>query len=178
MQCIEIPAEATAGLSFRATVTDSAHAAPGWAITLHLRGPSAINLEATSAGASHAFAAASTATASWLPGRYWWAIRATRGADVEEIERGEIEVLPDMLAGASFDGRSEAEKAFEAIKAVMAKRATMDQERYRINNRELYRMSISDLLKLRAHYAVLVSREKREKRGARKWGRAVHVRFS
>lgn len=178
MQCIEIPTEATAGLTFRASVNDDLHAAPDWSLSLHLRGPAAIDLMADSDGGEHSFTVPASETAAWAPGRYWWAIRATNGADVEEIERGDVAIAPDMLAAPSFDGRSDAEKAFEAINAVLGKRATIDQERYRINNRELYRMSVSDLLKLRTFYAAQVRKERNRKSGSRDWGRAVHVRFS
>lgn len=160
-------------------MTLSAYPAPAWTVTLHLRGPSDINLTATGDSASHQFSAAPAVTGSWVPGAYWWAIRATDGTDVVEIERGTLSVLPDLVSvTGAYDGRSENEKALDAIEAVLAKRATLDQERYRINNRELYRTPITDLLKLRTFYAAQVRREKAKAGGRSGWGRAIHVRFS
>lgn len=136
-------------------------------------------MAAASDGQVHKFAADAATTATWTPGAYWWAIRATDGVAVEEIERGDLVVLPDLVsAPVGYDGRSDNEKALAAIEAVLGKRATLDQERYRINNRELYRTPISELIKLRGFYARAVAREKRKASGATTWGRPVPVRFS
>lgn len=175
--CVSIPAIVTAGLSFKAAVTAPAYTGPDWAMVLHLRGPSSADLIADDAGA---FTATAAETAAWLPGAYWWEIRASDGDDVVRIERGDLTVEADLEAApAGFDGRTDNEKALDAITAVIAKRATLDQERYRINNRELYRTPIKDLIALRGHYARLVAAEKRKACGARRgWGRSVRVNFS
>lgn len=179
IQCVTIPAEFTAGLSFQAAVDAANYPAPAWTVTLHLRGPSQIDLAAAPDSTAHSITAAPAATAAWQPGAYWWVIRATDGADVVEIERGTIEILPDLVAvDAVYDGRTENEIALEAIEAVLGKRATLDQDRYRINNRELYRTSIGDLLKLRSHYRRAVARERRKNCPPTGWGRAIRVEFS
>lgn len=173
LQCVEIPVEAQAGLSFAATVTG---APAGYALALILRGPAQIDLVGDAQGR---FQAGGTTTASWAPGAYWWAVRATLGDDVQEIERGDILIRPDLAAaGPGYDGRSENQIALDAIKAVLAKRATLDQERYRINNRELHRTPIADLIKLRTFYAAQVRRENPRASGASRWGRAIPVRLS
>lgn len=177
--CIEIPAQTTAGLSFQAAAAASNHPAPVWTATLHFRGPSQIDLTAAPDGTGFLFTAAAAETADWQPGAYWWAIRATDGNQVVEIERGDMIVNPDLVqAGAGYDGRSQNEIALEAIEAVLAKRATLDQSRYRINNRELYRESITELRRLRQHYKSAVRRERLRARGVSAWGRNIPVRFS
>ncbi|MGQ3402657.1 hypothetical protein [Sphingopyxis sp.] len=144
-----------------------------------MRGPSSIDIAGVHDGAGHAFKQTATETAAWAPGRYWWTLRAASAdSDVIELETGELLIAPDMVAADTFDGRSEAETALAAIDAVLGKRATIDQERYRINNRELYRMSVSDLTKLRAHFVALVARERRKAAGQSGWGRTIPVRFS
>lgn len=169
------PATATAGLSFSASVDAIGYPAPAWVLSLHLRGPKVINLTAAADGSAHLFTANAAATNGWDAGDYWYSLRATDGTDVVELETGTIRVLPDLVdAVAGFDGRTQAQIALDAINAVLAKRATLDQERYRINNRELYRTSVSDLLKLRSFYAAQVKRE----RGGSSFGRQVLVRFS
>ncbi|KAF1017679.1 MAG: hypothetical protein GAK31_00947 [Stenotrophomonas maltophilia] len=106
------------------------------------------------------FAASAEQTRGWLPGEYVYTIRASKGADAIQLAGSRLTVLPDLVSTvAGYDARSEYRKALDAIEAVLAKRATLDQERYRINNRELYRTSISDLLKLRAFYAQKVLQE-------------------
>lgn len=174
-----IPDRITAGLSFSAAAAVAAHPAPDWNLTLHIRGPQAIDLVAEVRGSGHRFAATAAATAAWQPGEYWYSLRASNAADTVEIETGQLRVLPDMVAaGEGFDGRSQAQTALDAIEAVLGKRATLDQERYRINNRELYRTPIADLLKLRSFYAQQVRREAARKSGSNKFGRPILVRFS
>lgn len=176
---IYLPGEVTAGLNFSASVSSKDHPAPGWVLSLHLRGPGVVNLTGRADGASHVFEATGTDTAAWVAGDYWYSLRATQGANVAELERGTMRVLPDLLsAPEGYDGRSQAQIALDAINAVLAKRATLDQERYRINNRELYRTSISDLLKLRGFYAEQVRRENACKTGRTGFGRKIPVRFS
>lgn len=168
--------QVTAGLSFRATVDSALHPAPAWTFTLHLRGPSQIDLTAAPDGT---FTAAPAATTDWEPGTYWWTIRATDGVDVVEIERGDVIVLPDLAAVTTpYDGRSENEIALEAINAVLGKRASQDQQRYVINNRELWRTPVADLLKLRAYFNTRVRRERARRAGASTMGRNIPVRFS
>jgi hypothetical protein len=62
--------------------------------------------------------------------------------------------------------RTHAQIALANIEAVLAKRSTQDQERYTINNRELWRTPLGDLLKLRDYYRAEVRREKQAQRGA------------
>lgn len=141
-----------------------------------MRGPIAINLAATIDGDEFVFSADASTTATWAAGDYWYSVRVTSGSAVQELESGQVTVLPDMAAASSgYDGRTQAEIALAAIEAVLANRATKDQDRYRINNRELYRTSISDLLKLRDFYRDLVNRERAAKCGSNPFGRKLRV---
>lgn len=154
-----IPKTIQAGVNFTASATLPAYA-NGWDVLLYLRGPSAVDLEATQDGNVFTFAASASVTKDWKPGEYAYSIRATNGGDVVEIAACSVTVRPDLVAvGEGHDARSENRIALEAIKAVLARRATIDQDRYRINNRELYRTSIKDLLALKAHYQQLVNEE-------------------
>lgn len=174
-----LPATATAGLNFSALVDVPAYPAPEWALVAYIRGPKSVDLTATPAGTAHQFSAPAGTTSEWAAGDYWYSLRATRGAEVVEIERGTLRVLPDLAAaGDGYDGRSAAQIALDAINAVLEKRATLDQERYRINNRELYRTPIADLIKLRSFYAQQVRRENACRAGRSTFGRQVLVRFS
>lgn len=175
---VQFPATITAGLGFQAAVTAAEYPAPDWVVTAHLRGPAKIDIPGSPAGTAHAFAVDATATAAWLPGDYWFSLRAARGSDVVEVGTGRMEVLRDLVAADTFDGRSDNEKALDAIDAVIGRRATMDQERYTINNRELWRTPIADLLKLRGYYAAAVRRERDAAAGRTGFGRKVLVRFS
>ena len=176
-----LPTAITAGLSFETTIALSDYPAPTWDLSLYLRGPVNADIAATDDSTSHKLTIPAATSEDFTAGQYWYSLRVTDGTDTFEIEKGTINVLPDLLSKeAGYDGRSQAEIALAAIDAVLANRATMDQERYRINNRELYRTNIGDLLKLRSYYAAIVSRERQAgaSGGVRTFGRALPVRFS
>lgn len=140
-----------------------------------LRGAGSINLTAQAEGAAHRFLAQATETADWASGDYWYSIRATDGTDVIEVESGQITIKPDLASITEpHDGRNHVQRMLDAIEAVLEKRATIDQERYRINNRELYRTPIGELLKLRDRYRAELARMRR---GAGLFDQTVRVRF-
>lgn len=156
-----IPDQISAGLTFNALLTLTAYPAPAWAVTFMLRGPAVIDLPATAEGSQHRLYADAATTAAWLPGAYRYVLRATDGTTTTDIDAGQTTILPDFatLPPGEQVGLTPAQIALAAIDAVLANRATLDQERYRINNRELYRTPIAELLKLRAFYAEQVKRE-------------------
>ena len=169
-----ISGEVTAGVDYAARVTSPR---AGWTYTLHLRGPGNIDLTADEAGL---FSAPGATTATWAVGIYEFRLRALDDAGgITEPDRGQITVQQDFLAlqpGADF--RTPNEIALDAINAVLAKRATQDQQRYTINNRELWRTPIKDLLALRQFYALQVGRERRRRNGCGStFGRPIPVRF-
>jgi hypothetical protein len=172
-----LPGTITAGLTLdRVVALDCYPASEGWALYVALRGPDAIDLTATVEDGKHKLRAEAAVTAGWAPGRYSYTARVTKGDDVFQADAGVLEILPDLnsqLPG--FDGRTHAERVLDAIEAVLAHRATLDQERYRINNRELYRTPIAELLKLRDTYRAEVQQEQMRARGGKYFGRAVRV---
>lgn len=178
-RCPTLPESITAGLDFQAVVTLAEYPAPDWTLTAYLRGPAPIDLTATADGANHILAADAATTTTWMKGAYWYVLRATNGSAIMEAGSGQLEVLPDFATiTGTYDGRSQNKIALDAIDAVMAKRATLDQQRYKINERELWRTSMADLLKLRAYYSVQVARENAKASGRSRWGRPVIVKFS
>lgn len=179
MSC-NFPAKIGAGLTFDLLLTLTAYPAPAWAVSVYLRGPSSISMTAAAEGAQHRFRKELGETANWAAGDYWYTLRAVDAATSEmvEVECGQVTITPDLInAAAGFDGRTPNQIALDAIEAVIAQRATLDQERYRINNRELYRTSIPDLLKLRDHYVRLVKREQDIACGRNPFGNTVRVRL-
>lgn len=179
MSC-NFPAKIGAGLTFNLLLTLTAYPAPAWGISVYLRGPSSISMTAAAEGSQHRFRKPSGETANWAAGDYWYTLRAVDAAtgDMVEVESGQVTITPDLVNAADgFDGRTPNQIALDAIEAVIAQRATLDQERYRINNRELYRTSIPDLLKLRDHYVRLVKREQDIACGRNPFGNTVRVRL-
>lgn len=178
-QTIDFPTNTSAGVNFTAKVVLPDYVAPAWVVTAILRGPGVINLTATGNNSEHAFAVQGADTADWVPGTYWVSIRAAKGGDVVEVTQRQLEVKPDLSAVTTpYDGRTQNEIALDAINAVLAKRATIDQQRYTINNRELWRTPMADLLKLRSFYTTAVRRERKRAAGSSMFGRAINVRFT
>lgn len=179
MSCATVlPPEITAGLDFQATVELPDYPATDWTGKLLLRGPQSIDLDATADGTTHVFTADAATTATWKPGDYWYSLRVSQGAAIKEADKGTLTILPDLAnMPEGYDGRTQNQIALDALDAVIARRATQDQQRYTINGRELWRTPMADLLKLRAYYATQVSREKAKAKGCSRWGRPVIVKF-
>lgn len=176
MKCSQLPQKITAGLTLDARIAASGYPATLWTAQLLLRGPKSIDVPVAIDGDSVVIRANAGVTATWPAGDYWYSLRATSGADAVELASGQITILPDLAAATDgYDGKTHARRTLDAIEAVIEKRASMDQERYRINNRELYRTPIADLLKLRDLYRLEVAREDQAQRGKNPFGRKVRV---
>ena len=135
---MNFPTSISAGLTFDRAVILTAYQAPAWQLSVVLRGPSAIDLQADQEGTGHRFLVSAAETATWEPGEYWFSLRAENQGTVVEVESGTITIKPDLAAaGAGHDGRDHLRRVLDAIEAVIERRATIDQERYTINNHEL-----------------------------------------
>jgi hypothetical protein len=79
-------------------------------------------------------------------------------------ERLQVETVADgasfLVQASALDVRTQSEVALDAINAVLANRATMDQQNYAIGGRSLSRMQVADLLALRQHYVREIKRER------------------
>lgn len=174
-----IPEQIVAGTTFDVSLTMTAFPAPAWSMSLILRGPSAISVLASATGSQHRLAAEAGITSEWMPGFYAWALRATRGTEIAQVDAGTVRVVADISTlAAGHDGRSHAARVLDAIEAVIENRATTDQQKYTINNRELWRTPIPELLLLRDRYSAELRREQQTRRGGQSLlGRQVKVRF-
>ncbi|EIZ8584077.1 hypothetical protein MQY53_001602 [Salmonella enterica subsp. enterica] len=172
----QLPLQITAGLTLDLRLNFPAYPATSWAGVLLLRGPASIDLTASADGNAFAFHADATATATWTPGDYWYSVRVTSVDELKEAQNGKVKILPDMASlPAGYDGSTYAERVLAAIEAVIERRASLDQESYKINNRELSRTPISDLLTLRDQFKREVSKERAAKAGSNPFNRRVKV---
>ncbi|OWU68254.1 hypothetical protein ATO2_12820 [Roseovarius sp. 22II1-1F6A] len=173
-----LPKQITAGETLAWPITLTAYPAGDWTLTLILRGAGAIDLTAEADGASHLLRADAAQTTAWVPGRYWYVLRVSDGTDVLGLEEGTLEIRADLASlEAGYDGRDHVARVLAAIEAVIENRATIDQERYRINNRELQRTPLGELLKLRDRYTREAQRKAMAARGQSLLGRKIHTRF-
>ncbi len=160
-----VPKIIAAGVNFSASAWRTEFSGAAWSLVLMLRGPASIDLTADRVEARHVWDVPAVETAGWAPGVYAYQVRATNDdGDAVIVESGMRTIAVDFAAmPAGTEVRSPNRIALDAIEAVIAKRATVDQRSYRIRSgdseRELERMSIDELLKLRGHYRQLVNEE-------------------
>ncbi len=167
-----------AGVSLEIPVTLTAYPAPDWSLSVYLRGPAAIDLTATPDAPQHVLSETPATTASWAAGTYWFVARVTDGDDLHDVEEGQLEIKADLSAiTGTHDGRSHSKRVLDALEAVIEGRASIDQSSYKINNRELSRTPIPELIALRKYYRAEVLRERRVANGASPYGRNIKVRF-
>ena len=116
-------------------------------------------------------------TAAWQPGYYILEIRETVSGIVSVLSRKRIIVQQsiDQIAAGS-DVRSTAQKAVENIEAMLSGSASLEARRYRINNRELERYSVSELLQLLSFWRHRLSLETRKAEGISSLGPRIEVR--
>ena len=139
-------------------------ASAGWTLKYRFKNSAGgFEIVATASGDSYAISVTAATTAAYTAGTYTWEAWVEGGSSEKyTIDAGTFTVRLDYraaVAGAALDDRSHAKKVLDAITAVIEGRASKDQERYKISDRELWRTPISDLLKLRQRYQSEVNAE-------------------
>lgn len=163
----------TQGETFEIAVT-----APGAVSTVvYVRGPGSVDITGVADPDTAGRWTFTADTAEWTAGLWQYEIWQT---DVDGRKR---RLCSDQLtinaslanAEAGYDPRSDAERQLERIETYLSTPANLAAARYRINNRELQRYTIAELLQLKRHYLAIVSAERRRKTG-RYWGPTTRFR--
>jgi hypothetical protein len=154
------------------TLTIEAIVADATAVEARLGGPSTSTHTMTLDGQTWRV---NIATDAMQAGQYAAQVWATYAGNVKCIAFTQtFELLASLRVG---DIRTEARKALEMIDAMLAGQAKEGVRRYRINNRELERYSVAELLQLRSHFASEVQKENRRNKGISGLGPRIAVRF-
>lgn len=154
-----------------------------WTLTYFLRGEKALTLTATAASPGWQTTLTAADSATLTPGVYYWQASAANGTQRVTLGTGTLKVVADLAYSknpASFDGRSDAEKALAAIDAEIAARLSGGMaEEYTIGNRSLRKTPMRDLIELQSRYKTIVTRERQAQKIANGLGnpRALYVRF-
>jgi hypothetical protein len=114
-------------------------------------------------------------TSAWPAGNYAlqvWAEYADETIRIVGTDR--LELSAALSVG---DPRSQSRIALDNIKLMLAGQAKEGVRRYRINNRELERYSVAELLALKSHFAAEVMREERRARGNNALGPKILAHF-
>jgi hypothetical protein len=123
----------------------------------------------------------STDTAGWAAGLYRfevWVSLDDRTSRIEE--RGTLTVaasLEDTEGGEGYDPRTRAQRMVEKIEAMLEGNASAGVRRYRINNRELERYSVSELMDLLAYWKRQAAIETRKAKGQSVLGPRIEFRI-
>ena len=147
---------------------------PAQSVTIRFAGPSAHNATLTQTG--NVWTAA-IQTDGWPAGLYWFDVMA-QDADGNKwsVMRDRLELKP-ALTNLPEDSRTDAERMVEMIEAMMNGNATAGVRRYKINNRELERYGIDELLKLLTFWRNRLAKERRKSRGESPLGPDIRFRF-
>ncbi|RZG78358.1 hypothetical protein EXE10_18230 [Acinetobacter sp. WCHAc060033] len=176
----QFPNQIKAGTTFKFDLNLTAYPATNWSICAYLRGVHAIDMQSVPSGNMHIFNISALVTKEYKAGHYGYSLRAVHmeSGEVDELEAGAVEITADLSALPSgCDFRSHARKTLDALEAVIEGRASLDQERYRLNNRELYRTPMETLIKLRNQYRAEVAREQAQATGRNLFGRVLRVKL-
>lgn len=132
----------------------------GWSLTYTLINASnKITITATASGADHLVSVPAATTSSYTAGLYTWMARVTKALEIYTIDRGSMEVLPNLAALTTFDGRSHAKTMVEAIESAIQGRASALQLRMQINGRSIEYLNPADLIKWLSFYRAEVAKE-------------------
>lgn len=154
------------------TLTIEAIVADATAVEARIGGPSTATHAMTLDGQTWRV---NIATDGMQAGQYAAQVWATYVGNVKRIAFTQtFEILAALRVG---DIRTDAKKALEMIDAMLAGQAKEGVRRYRINNRELERYSVAELLQLRSHFASEVQKENRRNKGISGLGPRIAVRF-
>lgn len=140
-----------------------AKADPSAVVTFYFAGASSHQVVATSTGETFTI---SVDTTAWTPGAYLVEMRSVLAGVTKVLARHPLNIRPALTAyPAGADLRSEAEKAIANIEAMLAGGATLEARKYKINNRELERYSISELMHLLGYWKRRLASERRKAAG-------------
>jgi hypothetical protein len=114
-------------------------------------------------------------TSAWTAGFYEWQAWATYAdASVAVIDRGNFPLEDSLAVG---DRRSVAKQNIDAINSMLTGNAAEGVRRYKINNRELERYSVAELLQLLSYWKAELKKEERAEAGRSTLGPRIAVRF-
>jgi hypothetical protein len=139
-------------------------ASGGWTLTYYFRGEGkGFDAVGVADGDAFVMTVPSATTLDMSVTDYSWQAIAVKDGKKFLADSGFSEVkkgFADSLPATSLDVRSENEKTLAAIRAMIAGKATHDQQEYTIGNRQLKRIPIPDLIMLENRYEQKVRREK------------------
>lgn len=136
-------------------------ATSGWVLSYTLiNGTAKITSTTTASGADHLVSIAAATTAVWAAGTYTWQAVVTKAAERYTVGQGAMVVAPDLAAAATYDTRTSARKALDAVNVLMETYgAKAYMQGYEINGRKQQFHTPGDFLAFRSRLMAEVARE-------------------
>lgn len=153
----------TAGDSFKLSNIKFSEFKPsdGWTLNLVMKGTSTISLVAhLDSNGNWEFKSIASVTANWSPGKYNYVLYVSLADDQHTVKSGTVEIVQRADLAPEGDQRTWAEKALEAVEAVIEGKASRDQASYSIKGRSVSRYTFVDLMSLREELKRVIREEK------------------
>jgi hypothetical protein len=135
-------------------------ASDGWSMSLLLRGAGTLDVAATADGTDFLVILSATATAGLAAGTYRWTERVSKAGEVYTAASGTVDVTLDMGAAGAGEGQTHAERTLALIEAAIEGRIPQGMESYTVGGRQVQKIPLVELSKLRGIYAARVWRQK------------------
>lgn len=140
----------------------------GWALTYYFRNASGTGFDVVGVADGSAWKLSAAVPANVAPGRIDWEAWVKQGSDERLANKGVATVvasLKALAANAAFDGRSQAERDLDAVRAALVPATSAGVQEYEIGgvgtNRRLRYFEKSELLALETRLAQRVNSERR-----------------
>lgn len=156
------PTRVTAGDTIAWTKTLSDYpASASWVLSYTLiNAANKITITATASGADHAVSVLAATSAAYTPATYTWQAVVTKAAERYTVGNGQMVVAPNLAAAATYDTRTSAKKALEAVNlALETYGAKAYQNSYEIAGRKMQFQNPGDFLAFRSKLMAEVARE-------------------
>jgi hypothetical protein len=135
----------------------------GYVLKYFFRGAQNLTVQATASGSAFLVTASPTQTGALPPGTYSWQAVVYLNTDRTELARGTVTVLPDVEAqDAGVETRSWVKQSLDAVRAVIANRASRIEKEYQIAGRMLMLLAPEELLKLEGELTERYQKELRD----------------
>lgn len=136
-------------------------ASAGWVLAYTLINSAAkITITATASGADHLATVAAATSAAWGAGTYTWVAVVTKAAERYTVGSGVIIVAPNLAAATTYDTRSSAKKALEAVNTLLETYGSKAYlHSYEISGRKQQFQTPGDFLAFRSKLQAEVARE-------------------
>ncbi len=132
----------------------------GWSLVYTLiNAASKITITAGASGADFLISVAAATTAAYTAGTYQVMGRVTKSTEIYTVFTGTIEILPNLAALTTYDGRSHAKVMLAAIEAAYEGKASTTQLEMEINGRRVRNFAPAELIQWHSHYTALVAQE-------------------